>query len=143
MKKNEQKLPIERWSWERVDSAIDSVLDKLLDTKHTSFLGVLAVPYGGIIPAVLISKKIGMKGRIKTLEQDAMKDGHWLIVDEICDSGKTLSLVSKNFPNSVLACLVTTAKGRQVISKAPFLWGEESSDKWIQFPWELEGEEEA
>ena len=99
MKKNEQKLPIEHWSWERVEQSIDSVLDKLLDTKHTSFLGVLAVPYGGIIPAVLVSKKIGMKGRIKTLEQDAMKEGHWLIVDEICDSGKTLQLVSKNFPN--------------------------------------------
>jgi len=141
MKKNEKKLSIERWSWERVETAVDSVLDKLLDTKHTSFLGVLAVPYGGIIPAVLVSKKIGMKGRIKTLEQDAMKEGHWLIVDEICDSGKTLSLIAKNFPNSVYASLVTTQLGRQVMTGKPFLWGETTTDKWIQFPWELDDEE--
>jgi len=141
MKKNETELPIERWTWDHIDYAIDAVLDKLQDSPHKSFLGVLAIPYGGIIPAVLISKRIGMHGKIKTLEQSALKEGRWLIVDEIADSGKTMKLVSKNFPNSVYVCLVTTPKARQIMGEAPFLYGEESYGKWIKFPWELEGEE--
>ena len=52
-----------------------------------------------------------------------------------------MKLVSKSFPNSVYACLVTTSKGRHIMGDVPFLYGEESNDKWIKFPWELEGEE--
>lgn len=141
MKKNETDLPIERWTWEHIDYAIDAVLDKLQDIPQKSFLGVLAIPYGGIIPAVLISKRIGMKGKIKTLEQSALKEGHWLIVDEICDSGKTMKLVSKNFPNSIYMCLVTTPRARQIMGSDNFIYGEEATGKWIKFPWELEGEE--
>ena len=141
MKKNEKELPIERWTWDHIDYAIDAVLDKLQDKTQKSFLGVLAIPYGGIIPAVLISKRIGMKGKIKTLEQSALKEGHWLIVDEIADSGKTMKLVANNFPNSTYICLVTTPRARQIMGDTQFIYGEEAIGKWIKFPWELEGEE--
>lgn len=140
MKKNEAELPVIQWSWDDVIAAVDVVVDRIFKHTLTGYLGVVYIPNGGVIPAALISRSLGFRGRVKSLKDNPTMEGKWIVIDEIADSGKTMATVKAMMPNCIYACLVGTSKARGVLGE-DVIFGETIDGSWIQFPWEEDGEE--
>lgn len=127
------------------------------DPAHKGFKYILALTRGGLIPAYFIARELGLK-KIKTLclrsygdtrEQEEIEhlpvDGFdekihnvedWLVIDDICDTGKTLTFVEAKYPGIKSACVYKkhhrdcTYSAKQV-----------PNELWLNFPWEkYEGE---
>lgn len=113
------------WSW--VDHQINVIADKLNNTSE--FVAVTGVPRGGLIPAVMLSHKLGLK--YIPYQQAVSKRRPVLVVDDISDSGLTLTDVgNKGFKTATLCVRYST-------QYTPDYYGEEiTSDKWLVFPWE-------
>ena len=113
------------WSW--VDHQINVIADKLNNTSE--FVAVTGVPRGGLIPAVMLSHKLGLK--YIPYQQAVSKRRPVLVVDDISDSGLTLTDVgNKGFKTATLCVRYNT-------QYTPDYYGEEiTSDKWLVFPWE-------
>lgn len=141
MKKNFDSKPIVKWSWSKVENSVKVIQDKLDEYNPSSFLGVLAIPNGGYIPAVLVSKILGFHGKIKPITDQVMREGKWIIVDDIADSGKTAKVVKDRFPNALVVALAVANQAKSTLDVKSFIYGEDIDDNWIQFPWELPGEE--
>ena len=114
-------------SWNWVDTQIEVLANKIGD--NSKFTVVTGIPRGGLIPAVMLSHKLGIKympyrEAIKTLKPV-------LIVDDIADTGYTLTeLGSRGFSTATLCYRYST-------QYTPNYYGEEiTDDKWLVFPWE-------
>lgn len=114
-------------SWDWVDHQI-SVLAKKIDS-NSEFVAVTGVPRGGLIPAVMLSHKLGLK--YIPYEQATKKNKPILVVDDISDSGLTLTDIgSKGFKTATLCVRYST-------QYTPDYYGEEiTNDRWLVFPWE-------
>ncbi len=72
---------------------------------------------------------------IKAPQADLMGDGTGiLIVDDLVDSGRTLELVRKLYPNAHFATVYAKPSGRPMVDT--FIT-EVSQDTWIFFPWDM------
>jgi len=113
------------WSW--VDHQINVIADKLNNTSE--FAAVTGVPRGGLIPAVMLSHKLGLK--YIPYQQAISKRRPILVVDDISDSGLTLTDIGgKGFKTATLCVRYST-------QYTPDYYGEEiTSDRWLVFPWE-------
>lgn len=113
------------WSW--VDHQINVIADKLNNTSE--FAAVTGVPRGGLIPAVMLSHKLGLK--YIPYQQAISKRRPVLVVDDISDSGLTLTDIgARGFKTATLCVRYST-------QYTPDYYGEEiTSDRWLVFPWE-------
>ena len=60
-----------------------------------------------------------------------------LFVDEICDSGRTISEINLYFPLAMFTVLIDKVPEQGLVDYTPEVkWVHE--DKWIVFPWEKE-----
>jgi hypoxanthine phosphoribosyltransferase len=89
---------------------------------------IYGLPRGGLIPAVMVSHKLGIP-MVKTI-----KSSNTLIVDDICDSGKTFVKWSKKHPTAEYACLHYKPHTSNFIPT--FSSNRLQSDNWIVYPWE-------
>tara|TARA_R100001463_G_scaffold123619_3_gene180374 strand:- start:968 stop:1360 length:393 start_codon:yes stop_codon:yes gene_type:complete len=110
------------FSWTDLEELIDK-LSKKIQEELPNIDTVTGIARGGLIPAVLISHKLGLK-------YTNVIYPNTLVVDDICDSGATL----KNSPGVYTA---TLHYKKSAIVK-PTIYGEllEDEDKWIIYPWE-------
>ena len=69
--------------WEEIERLIEILCENIV-TKIPTIDSVLGIPRGGLIPAVLISHRL-------ELPLVTLPEPHTLVVDDIADSGKTLS----------------------------------------------------
>tara|TARA_Y100000389_G_C17164632_1_gene366123 strand:+ start:51 stop:638 length:588 start_codon:yes stop_codon:yes gene_type:complete len=108
--------------WDDVDKAVNNLCDKI---KHDqpNIDSVHGIPRGGLIPAVLISHKLG-------LPYVGAVGPNTLVVDDICDSGVTLD----KGPGVYTAVL--HYKPHTSCFK-PTIWSElHEGDEWLIYPWE-------
>jgi len=122
-------------SWDDVVNVTDKIAEQInnLDKKPLYLYGI---PRGGLIPATLLSHKTGIKYQqiLSVYSNSSLKDfSDVLIVDDICDSGKTLESILKTYPKCQTASLYYKEKA----SIKPNIYGELVGDEWIVFPWEL------
>tara|TARA_B100000900_G_scaffold409458_1_gene425432 strand:+ start:1070 stop:1474 length:405 start_codon:yes stop_codon:yes gene_type:complete len=114
-------------SWHWVDLQIEVLADKIgNDSKFTIVTGI---PRGGLIPAVMLSHKLGIR---YVPYKEAIKASELvLVVDDIADTGHTLTEIgTKGFCTATLCCRYST-------QYTPEYYGEEIiDDKWLVFPWE-------
>ena len=86
---------------------------------------VYGLPRGGLVPAVKLSHVLELP-----LLTDAKKIGkRTLIVDDIADSGKTLSAFKEQRKATLYYCRKSTV--------VPDAWAYEKTDCWVVFPWEV------
>lgn len=106
-------------SWEEVENLVDILSQNILKSGE-KFDTIYGLPRGGLIPAVMLSHKTGIP---------YAAHGHALVVDDICDSGKTLNTIQ--YPTAVLHYKPHTS----IIEPTFYahVWG---SDDWIVYPWE-------
>lgn len=112
-------------SWQEVDSLVEELTSKI-ESKNTTIDSVYGLPRGGLIPAVMLSHRLG----VPLLNDPSLIGPNTLIVDDIVDSGYSL----KEFKDYLTACLIYKPLSSNFI---PDLLGRKLlSDDWIVFPWE-------
>jgi hypoxanthine phosphoribosyltransferase len=107
-------------SWEEIDRNVEILCQQIVKSGK-QIKSITGVQRGGLIPAVMISHKLGIPyvSRITP---------YTLVVDDICDTGKTLG-------NSV--AIITAALHFKPSAKfQPAFYAEEVGTEWIVYPWE-------
>jgi hypoxanthine phosphoribosyltransferase len=100
---------------------LNKVVEKIDNLEKKPFY-IYGVPRGGLIPATWISHKTGIKyQQINSAQISKMADlSHILIIDDICDSGKTVKEIRENYPKVKVACLYY----KETASETPDIYGE-------------------
>jgi len=111
-------------TWEEVDNACETLATNISNT-GIKFRGIFPIVRGGYIPGVILSHMLDLK----IVEEPRVRP--LLIVDDICDTGNTLS----SFKNIADVYIATIHYHKDTIT-IPDFWVEEKKDKWIIYPWE-------
>ena len=122
---NDEKR-MEKVSWQQVDDAAQKIADWA--RKH-NLSGVFGPPKGGMILAILVSNRLGVKF-FSYLPPTA---SGFLIVDDIADTGNALIAYSKNFKNKL-----ATIYYHKESKVRPNFYVKEKGENWIHFPWEVD-----
>lgn len=96
----------------------------IIETGEELYDSIYAVPRGGVPIAILMNRKL----QLRLLENEADITAKTLIVDDICDSGRTLA----KFPNNDSA---TIFKKSDASLHTP-RWCLYDTNDWIEFPYE-------
>ena len=109
-------------SWAEIDRLVGVLAGKVL-TEIPNIDSIHGIPRGGLIPAVLLAHKLDLPW------SDVMLP-NTLVVDDICDSGKTI----RDSVGVHTATLYTklSAVAQPTISAMTLI----NESQWIVFPWE-------
>ena len=114
-------------TWDEIEELVELLCLQIVKSGY-QIEHIYGLQRGGFIPAVLLSHKLGIP-----MTQNP-KLPNVLIVDDICDSGKTFHELFLQYPKSKFACLhfkPHTSYFNPDFSANKFL-----SDAWINYPWE-------
>ena len=121
-------------TWEQIEQDVDKIVSDLL--KHADIDYVVGIPRGGLIIAVMISHRLGVKHmtidhleKLEEFDLDIDKK-KILIVDDISDSGQTLKRFRKEYTTATLDVRNTT------IAIPQFYVNWLDNADWIVYPWE-------
>ncbi len=119
---------------------------------------IVAITRGGMAPAMIVARELDVRtvdtisvksyhsggGKaderretevLKYPDAEMMGDGTGiLIIDDLVDSGKTLEVVRKLYPNAHCATVYAKPQGEPMVQT--FITGV-SQDTWIFFPWDM------
>ena len=114
---------------------------------------VVAITRGGMAPAMIVARELDIRTVdtvsvksydhqsqdeavvLKAPDATMMGDGTGiLIVDDLVDTGKTLELVRRMYPNAHFATVYAKPQGEPMVDT--FITGV-SQDTWIFFPWDM------
>ena len=120
-------------SWNDIEEQVDKLAEQINRMEKKPFY-LYGVPRGGLIPATWLSHKTGIKyQQINSSQISKVADlSHVLIVDDICDSGKTIQKLKEDFPK----CLTATLYHKETAIDKPDIYGEIVGEEWLVFPWE-------
>jgi len=145
-------MEVTKFSFDEIDKLVRNISKKA--KQHGGFTHVVGIARGGLVPATIISYELELplttvhvssyegtekKGIIGNVNQlfDLPKNSKLLIVDDICDTGETITWIEKQLTvkdcKYEVACIFTKKKH---IQKLKFYGNVVSEDKWIVFPWE-------
>ena len=114
-------------TWEEVEELVD-LLAKQIAQSGYQIEYIFGLQRGGLIPAVLLSHKLGIPMTQELTRQNT------LIVDDICDSGKTFHELFLKYPKAKFACL--HFKPHTSCFKPEFSANNFFLNNWIIYPWE-------
>jgi xanthine phosphoribosyltransferase len=115
-----------------------------------SFLGVVAITRGGLVPAAIVARELDMRvidtvcvasydhqrqGEVKILKAPPGDGSKLLIVDDLVDTGATLRVVRQILPKAHFATVYAKPEGRPLVDT---YITEVSQDTWIYFPWDTD-----
>lgn len=113
---------------------------------------ILAVTRGGLIPAALVTRRLGI-ARIETMglesyhgqvqddvikvikEADSAFLKDTLIIDDLVDTGKTFSHLREHTQNCIFATLYAKPSGAPYSDCYVKTFAQ---DTWVDFPWEMD-----
>lgn len=141
-------------SWDAVETAC-RVLSVAPAIAATSWVGVLAVGHGGVVPAELVAKrlhlpvhepaiiiesydsatneKIGEPRVLGPAPKLPVSGARWLVIDDLVDSGATMRLISRLYPSAHRAVLYAKPNGRSSVHSLAY---SVAQGTWLSFPWE-------
>lgn len=125
-----------------------------LNNTH-SWQGIIAITRGGLVPAAIISRELGIR-KIDTIslvsygEDEKQMDPRlikacqiedggagWLVVDDLVDTGVTANVVRQMLPKAHITAIYAKPLGKTYVDS---YMTEVSQDTWIVFPWEEDTE---
>jgi len=145
--------PIMTISWRMIEILCQRLAISLKECEPPGdkYTRILAVAKGGLIPAAIIGQHFpqlpvtslhvsSYKGQQKLSVHrvlggiPALDQGeHFLVIDDISDTGNTLTFINQMYPRSTAAVLVAKHSG----AYAADIFTEVVSDNiWVKFPWE-------
>jgi len=114
-------------SWDDTIDLVDKLCEKII-TEQPNIDSVFGLKRGGLIPAVMVSHKLGLPW------SDVMLS-NTLVIDDICDSGETLKNCIGGY-TAVLHYKPHTSCFR------PNIYAQmHEGDEWIIYPWERKDSE--
>lgn len=147
MSENYQKdFPV---SWEEMHRNAKALAWRL--SELGPWTGVIGITRGGLVPACIMARELDIRmvdtlciasydhkdqGSASILKQPELADGGkgWLIVDDLVDTGNTLKIARKLYPNAHFAAVYAKPAGKGLVDT--FIT-EVSQDTWIHFPWDM------
>jgi len=120
-----------RLSWE----LIEELTDKIATEVSRSYKGIkfiYGIPRGGLIPAVILSHKLGIRMVNEVFS-------HTLIVDDIVDTGETMKIrvTEANIWGDTRNIVTTSLVTRSSAEYKPDITGMSlRKDGWVCYPWE-------
>ena len=118
-------------SWRDIDDAVERLAINITNN-NIEIAAVGGLPRGGLIPAVMLSHKMSIP--FVSQANISQINGNILVVDDICDSGKTLKRFK--FEDNIYTATLhykTTAE-----YEPHFWWRLAPLNEWIVYPWERE-----
>jgi xanthine phosphoribosyltransferase len=116
--------------------------------------GIVAVTRGGLVPAAIIARELDLRvidtvgvktydhmtiGAAKVIKEPAReigsREGRWLIIDDLVDTGATAKVVREMLPDAHFATIYAKPAGKPLVDTYVT---EVSQDTWIMFPWDTE-----
>lgn len=116
--------------------------------------GIVAITRGGLIPAAIVARELDCRliesASIVTYDEEvkgdpqvakppaaALESGgeHWLVLDDLVDTGTTLRVVRQLLPKAHYATVYAKPAGKPLVDT---FVTEVSQDTWILFPWDTE-----
>lgn len=156
---NSMRLPHEKGfhvSWDQIHRdarALAWRLDGQGPGAGGSWKAIVAVTRGGMAPAMIVARELDVRVvdtiSVKSYDHQAQREAEILkppdpglmrsgngilLIDDLVDSGRTLELVRKRFPDAHYATIYAKPKGRPMVDT--FIT-EVSQDTWIFFPWDM------
>jgi xanthine phosphoribosyltransferase len=124
-------------SWDEVEDACSKLASQIKqkgDPRICRTSGIIAIARGGLVPAALLAYKLKLDifgtACIPALNSSQRND--LLIVDDICDTGRTFTQLLRSFPNAVYVSTYVKPKGKPMCE----YWSHEvAQDTWVVFPW--------
>ena len=113
-------------SWDDIETLVNQLCKQITENTRT-VTSVTGLERGGLIPAVMISHKLNLP-YVYSIHPNT------LVIDDICDTGETLSLILGGVYTAVLH-YKPTAK------HTPTFYAQEVGDEWIVYPWERKDSE--
>jgi hypoxanthine phosphoribosyltransferase len=114
-------------SWDDINQAVDTLCDNILK-QEIPVKSVFGLKRGGLIPAVMVSHKLGLPW------SDVMLP-NTLVIDDICDTGLTLK-------NTVGVYTAVLHHKPHTSCYTPNIYAHEhNGDEWIIYPWEKKDSE--
>lgn len=114
--------------WNKLDEHVQTLSDKIAKDRK-SVAGVYGLPRGGLVPAVMLSHKLGVPLLLAPCE-------NCVVVDDIADTGVTLQhFADKGYRIAVIwykSCSKVVPDYYAVKS------AQKTSGSWIVFPWEFQ-----
>jgi len=109
-------------SWDDVSDLVNTLCEKII-TEQPNIDSVFGLKRGGLIPAVMVSHKLGLPW------SDVMLP-NTLVVDDICDTGVTLK--------NTIGCYTAVLHYKPHTScYEPNIYAQiHKGDEWIIYPWE-------
>ena len=125
-------------SWDDIESITDVLAEKILSLDKKPFY-LYGCPRGGLIPAVILSHKTGIAYQhLNPAQLSKTADlSHIMVIDDICDSGKTVAELRENYNKIRVATLHTKIESPH----QPDIYGKVVGDEWIVYPWEKQNSE--
>ena len=145
-------MEVTKFSFDEIDMLARTISKR--SKQLGGFTHVVGIARGGLVPATIISYELGLplavvqvssyegkerKGIIGNCSElfDLPKNSKLLIVDDICDTGETISWIEKQLALNELkyevACIFTKVEHK---NKIKFYGSIVPDDKWVVFPWE-------
>ena len=126
--------------------------------KKGPWKGIIAVTRGGLVPAALVARELGIhlvdtvcvasydapgggggaqkkQGEVKVLKGVNGKGDGFLLIDDLVDTGRTAQAVRQLLPKAYFATLYAKPAGRPIVDT---FVKEFKQTKWIHFPWDIE-----
>ena len=98
------------------------------------FDGIIGIPRGGLIPAVIMSHCIGLP----IIEiRDIKKGSVYILVDDVSDTGITLTEWQERLIKNHCAGVIATLHRKPWTTQPPY-WFVEETKKWLIYPYESE-----
>ena len=114
-------------SFDEIESMVEKIANKV---KSLDLENVYGQPRGGLVPAVMLSHKLGIP---LILDINKVSD-NTLFVEEIIDTGKTLLGLKEKIGNCTVVCLTK----RYTSKFEPYYYVKFiDNDDWLVFPWEI------
>lgn len=121
-------------TWDYIDTAADYLAEKITESQML-IEAIYGVPRGGLIIASLLSHRLSIP-LIMSRVSSQHENENILVVDDICDSGKTLEKYKIfRYP------IITIHHKKSARVKPMFYYEVISETDWIVYPWEREDSE--
>jgi xanthine phosphoribosyltransferase len=113
--------------------------------------GIIAVARGGLVPAAIVANILGIRSidtmcissysdatKAKDMDLEVLrsvgeKEGRWLVIDDLVDTGETAKMVRRLVPSASIACVYAKPAGQP---HTDFFVTNFEQHTWIVFPWE-------
>lgn len=138
-------------TWQEIERLVEDLASKIQAVEPLGkYRGIIAISRGGLVPAGMLSYALNInRVRVAGVESYHQKDqthlktihipriekgsGHYLLIDDLVDTGKTVNYLRKSLPPVTVATLIAKPKGE---SEADVFAKECPQDTWVTFPWE-------